>query len=90
MPKLCYIVSFDASPLTRPKLIERLKAYGSFCPITEHTWAVLTDQSAPQVRDYLMEALSSADRLFVVRSGTEAGWRNSFGEKHDEWLKKYL
>ena len=87
----CYIVSFDIeSEATRQQLKGRLKKYSAFCPITRNCWAVLTDQTAAAVRDYLTPVLDSDDRLFVVRSGTEAAWRNSFGPKNNDWLKKNL
>ena len=89
--KRCYIITFEiADPTTRTALTERLKAYGSFCPIHEHCWAILTDQSAAQIRDFLTSLLGPTDRLFVIRSGTEAAWLRSYGESHNEWLKKYL
>jgi len=90
MPK-CYIVTFQvASQEAREKLRARLKAYGRFCPIDKNAWAILSDKSAVDIRDDLARDLDSGDRLFVVRSGTEAAWRNPYGPKNSEWLKKNL
>ena len=87
----CYIVTFDVSDeAARKQVRERLMAYGHFCPIHEHCWAIVSGQTAAQIRDHLGEVLGPKDRLFVVRSGTEAAWLNSHGPKHNEWLKKYL
>lgn len=88
----CYIISFEvATQTTRNALKEHIKAYSSnYCPINEQCWAILSDHSAVQVRDYLTQFISQTDRLFVVRSGTEAAWRNAYGGKHSDWLKKYL
>lgn len=89
--KRCYVVTWDiASDGTRAALVERLKAFGWFCPIHRNCWAVVTDLKAVDVRAALVPLLGSSDRLFVIRSGVEAAWRNSFGPKHDEWLKKFL
>jgi len=87
----CYIVSFEVSAdAAKTALTERIKAYGYFCPINATCWAIVTDQSATAVRDYLGTTLATSDKIFVVRSGTEAAWRNTYGEKHTEWLKANL
>lgn len=86
----CYIVTFDPIGVGAESAIkEKLKSYGFFCPITQHSWAVVAELTAVQVRDQLM-AVSPSSRIFVIRSGTEAAWLNSFGQTNNEWLKKYL
>ena len=87
----CYVVTFETkSEETRKKIKETLKSYRIYCPITRHCWAIKTDKSASQIRDHLMSVLDDDNRIFVVRSGTEAAWLNSFGKKHDAWLRKHL
>ena len=87
----CYIVTFEVETKeTRDKLREALKKYRSFCPIHRYCWAIMTDEKASQVRSDLSLLLQPTDRLFVIRSGTEAAWFNSYGEKNDTWLKKNL
>ena len=87
----CYIVTVEvADAAVREKVRERLKSYGRYCPVHKYCWAVVADQKAVQIRDHLAELLGPEDRIFVVRSGTEAAWRNSYGPKHNEWLKKFL
>lgn len=87
----CYIVSFEVqNEATRNKIRERLKTFGGYCPINNTCWAITTDKKASEVRDTIAEVLVSGDRLFVIRSGTEAAWRNAYGEKNSEWLKKNL
>lgn len=87
----CYIVSFQAKELpVRQSLRALLKTYSSYCPINNTCWAIVTDQKATEIRDYLKSALSDGDRVFVVRSGSEASWRNAISDKHSDWLKKNL
>lgn len=87
----CYIVSFQvAQSTTLDKLRVLLKTYKAYCPINATCWAIKTDQKAKDIRDYLKESLESGDRIFVVRSGTEAAWRGAISDKHSEWLKKNL
>lgn len=87
----CYIVIFelkDSSEL--PTFKDALKSFSGYCPLTPHSWAIITDQKAAEIRDKLASSINAGSRVFVIRSGTEGAWRNSYGEKHNEWLKKYL
>ena len=87
----CYIVMFELKdPARRPALRDALRALPGFCPLTATAWAITSDKKAKEIRDELAGVLGPGDRLFVIKSGTEAAWRNSYGEKHNEWLKKHL
>jgi len=80
-----YIVSFDIDDAVRKAAFkEKLKSYATYCPINNHCWAIVTDKKAIEM------ALLATDRMFVIRSGTEAAWVNPFAEANTEWLKKYL
>ena len=86
-----YIVSFDIDDAVRKAAFkEKLKSYATYCPINNHCWAIVTDKKAIEIRDFLKMALLATDRMFVIRSGTEAAWVNPFAEANTEWLKKYL
>ena len=87
----CYIVTFEVANIeNKNRLIELLKAYGTFCPINTNCWAIVTDQNAKQVRDNLMVAIKTSDKIFVIKSGVEAAWRNVYGQKNTDWLKEKL
>ena len=87
----CYIVTFDTADVAvRKKVRELLKTYSGHCPVHRHCWAILTDRKAPQIRNHIAALLGPKDRLFIVRSGTAAAWKNSYGPKHTEWLKNNL
>ena len=87
----CYIVTFELKdPARRAALTEALRSFPGFCPLTARSWAIKSDKNARGVRDQLTATLGPGDRLFVLRSGSEGAWRNSYGEKHNEWLKKNL
>lgn len=87
----CYIVTLDVfDAARRNSLKERLKSFGPYCPVHENCWAIVTDKSATQVRDYLMEITTATDRVFIVKSGAEAAWTNTYGEENSTWLKEKL
>ena len=87
----CYIVTFEVADANDKNiLIERLKAYGTYCPINSNCWAIVTTQTAVQVRDNLMEVIKTSDKIFVIKSGVEAAWRNVYGQKNIDWLKERL
>lgn len=86
----CYIISYDLRAPGRnyEQLYAAIKAYGKWAHINESLWAVVTDTNAVAVRDNLTKYLDPNDRLFVVKSGVEAAWKNSMCK--NEWLKGNL
>jgi hypothetical protein len=87
----CYVIAFEVPDITRRNnLKERLKSYGTYCPIHENCWAIVTNSTAVQVRDYLMEVINTSDRVFVIKSGVEAAWNGTYGTKNADWLKEKL
>lgn len=89
MPKQCYIISFDVSDGgDRESLLAAIKSYGTWSRITESTFAVVTDESAKDLTEYLGAHIRDDDRLFVVRAGVEAAWTEI--RCRPEWLKKHL
>ena len=87
-----YIVTFEiASQDTITAIRDYLKTtYSTYCPIHKYCWAIITKHSAVEIRNDLSKLIQPSDRLFVIRSGTEAAWKNSYGEDHNKWLKKNL
>jgi len=87
----CYIVIYDVHDASRIKKVEDLlKKYNGQCAINDVSWAILSDKKASEIRDEIMALLVAPDRLFVIRSGTEAAWYRPYSDKHSEWLKKNL
>ena len=87
----CYIVNFETSSSeVNEKVKEKLKLYNGYCPISDNCWAILTDKSAAQIRDSISLVIESGDRIFVLRSGSEGAWKNTYGEKNSKWLKENL
>ena len=86
-----YVITFEVTDVSRKNdLKEKLKQYAAYCPIHDNCWAIISDQSPSQIRDFLDETLLASDRIFVIRSGTYAAWRNTYGEENSEWLKEKL
>lgn len=87
----CFIVAFEVADATNmAKLKEKIKAYGTYCPINNNCWAIVANQTAAQVRDNLMMAIPATDKIFVIKSGVEAAWRNVYSQKNTDWLKEKL
>lgn len=86
-----YIVTFEVNDKTRrSKVYEKLKEFRYYCPIHENAWAIQTDKKSTDIRDYISQVMLADDRIFVIRTGTEAAWKNAYGNDHTEWLKKHL
>lgn len=86
----CYIVSYDLRNPGRnyEDLYEHLKSYRKWAKLTESTWAIVTENSAVEVRDHLKYVLDENDRIFVIKSAGVAAWSNSICR--NEWLKDNL
>jgi hypothetical protein len=86
-----YIVTLDvADDSRRSQMTNHLRSYGFYCPIHDNCWAVKVNKTATEVRDDLMKLQQPGDRIFVVRSGTEAAWNTTYGEQNADWLKEHL
>ena len=85
----CYIISYDLrNSRNYESLYNAIKSYSKWARINESTWAVVTVKSAVEIRNHLTSVTDGDDRLFVVKSGIEAAWRNSICK--NEWLKENL
>ncbi len=86
-----YLVTYDltqGSSSDYEELYDAIKSYGTWARVTESSWMVVTDNDQSEIRDHLGEFLRSGDRLFVLKSGKAAAWRNV--RARNEWLKKWL
>ncbi|WP_339701688.1 CRISPR-associated protein Cas2 [uncultured Roseivirga sp.] len=85
----CYIINYDLrNSRDYNGLYEAIKSYGTYAKVLESCWAIVTTQSATQVRDFLLRSMDSDDGIFVVKSGGEAAWQRVLCT--DEWLKRNL
>lgn len=85
----CYIINFEAgSNEDLNGLMLSVKEYRTWARISDTLYAVVTDQSASTIRDNLARYVGEGGRLFVIKSGVEAAWRNA--RCKNEWLKKHL
>jgi len=86
-----YIVTYDlsgADSADYEELYEALKAHAKWARITDSTWAIVSPDTASKIRDKLIAVMGGEDRLFVVRTGGGAAWRNV--RCRNEWLKRNL
>lgn len=87
----CYIISYDLRKPGRnyESLYEAIKSYGTWAHILESLWAIVSNKTAVQVRDHLLQYMDSDDGLFVVKSGAEAAWHNVI-YKDNTWYQNNL
>ena len=76
--------------MKKSALKEKLKKYGTFCPIHDNCWAIVSNQTPKQILGFLGQVVSELDRIFVIRSGVYSAWSNTYGPKNSEWLKERL
>lgn len=86
-----YIVTFEVSATQLEGIKAKIKSsFSYYCPINISTIAVRTEKTAKEVRELITPFFPAGSRIFVIRSGTEAAWLNSYGQTNSDWLKKYL
>jgi len=87
--KKTFLISFEVPTGTDlTKFYDALKKDKTWARITEHTWAIISEERAREVRDRLIAYLPSNSRLLVIKSGSVSAWRNVICSS--EWLKKNL
>ncbi|WP_044398841.1 hypothetical protein [Lacinutrix sp. Hel_I_90] len=87
-----YIVTFEIKDSIRLNKIKKFLREDSngICPIHSNATAIRSEKKASEIRDEIIQMTTAEDRIFIIRSGTEAAWKNSYGTKNNDWLKKHL
>ena len=86
----CYIIIYD---LCNPgqnyqNLYCALRNFPHWGKLTESVWAVVSNKSCAEIRDYLKQWIDTNDRLMVVQSGCNAAWQNMIAS--NEWIKSNI
>ena len=69
-------------------LYAALKSFPVWGRLTESTWAIVTDKTHAEIRDFLMKYIDNNDRLIVILSGKSAAWTKVLAP--NEWVKNNL
>jgi hypothetical protein len=84
-----YLITYDLIGPNRDytAVIDWIKGYGTYAPITESCWAIETAKSASTVRDEGRAVIDDNDVLvvFTLQSGT--AWRNLPNDV-GAWIKR--
>lgn len=83
----CYIIIYDlcAPGQNYQELYGAIKSFSQWGKLTESTWAVVSDKSSADIRDYLRQFIDKNDRLMVVQSGCNAAWQNMMAS--NDWIR---
>ncbi len=86
----CFIISYDLCSPNRnySQLYSAIKSYGTWGRLTESTWAIVTDATVVQIRNFLVRFIDNDDRLIIIKSGKEAAWLRAMAT--NEWLQQNL
>ncbi|MDP1803381.1 MAG: hypothetical protein Q8L81_18605 [Bacteroidota bacterium] len=93
METTTYIITIEINDSRRRtdfKLFLKTIMTQGYCPIHENAIAVASNLSTSDIFDKIRHKTNSEDRVFIIRSGTEATWINGYGPEHTDWLKKNL
>ena len=86
----CFIVVYD---LCNPgqnyqELHNAIKGFPHWGKLTESAWAIVSDKSAANIRDFLRQFIDTNDRLLVVQSGCNAAWQNMLAS--NDWIRNNI
>ena len=90
MNRHCFIIMYDLRAPGRnyEQLYQAIKSYGTWGKLTESSWAIVSDQTVENIRNFLLNFIDSNDRLMVILSGKSAAWQNMMADNN--WLKQNL
>lgn len=85
-----FVITYDLSAPGRnyDAIIARIKQY-PWVNLSESSWAVRTDSTSSQIRDYLGSVLDANDKLFVGTLRSPASWQGLSKDRAD-WLQQNL
>lgn len=86
-----YLVTYDLKDGESNEyeaLYKELKSYRAWGRLTESSWMIVSEDDQKVIRDHLWSFMKEGDRLFVLKSGKAAAWRNT--RARNEWIKKWL
>jgi len=86
-----YIISYD---LRNPgqnyeTLLQRIKSYSSWARLGGSAYIIISNDSAADIRNYLMAVLDNNDKIFVGVVNAPAAWRG-LGDEVSQWLRNNL
>jgi len=87
-----YIIGYDIHPPkgeTYEELYKAIKLLGAWWHHLDSTWLVISDLSAKEIRDTLIQQLRDDDQLLVTKSSGVGAW-HGFNDSGSKWLKDHL
>ncbi|RJE84011.1 hypothetical protein [Paracoccus onubensis] len=84
-----FLITYDLNKETvRPKIVDKIKDFGSWARLSESSYAVDTTLTSDQVYDRFKQILDSNDHLLVIRLSKPWCGRNS--QEVIDWLTPRL
>jgi len=70
-------------------LYDAIKSYSNWAHPLESMWVILSNKTATQIRDHLVQHIDGDDQLIVAGATGEAAWLN-LGDDVSRWLKQHM
>ena len=86
-----YLITFEIRSGRLQEFLQRLKKFGSYCPMNSDCWIIISPLSAVEILEDLENyTIPTTDKLFVLKTGSEAAWSGIYDEAWHTWLKNNL
>lgn len=91
MDNKVFCISYDLSSPNRnyDGLINAIKSFGDWWHQTESVWFIASNNSAGEIRDFLMKFIDRDDKLFVIEVKKHWGGKG-FSHNEYSWLRNNL
>ena len=88
-----FVISYDISKTgdyenVHNLLVDRIQSYGVWAHITDSCWAIRSDTSAVNIRNFLWSVMRAEDRLIVIQTAHVAAWNNTMC--NNDWLRENI
>lgn len=84
---MVYCIGYDLNSPGKnyTPLIEQIKSYGIWWHHLDSTWFIVSNKTASQIRDHLVEYIDNTDELLVFKVGDSWAGRG-FSKRGYDWL----
>lgn len=80
-----YLVCYELVNNTHESyVIDKLKSFGVWGRVIGNTWIIKSERNFVEIRDELAKYMESNDRLLVIKTESQAAWKNILCS--NEWL----
>ena len=86
--KKCYIISFDLKNpgINHEQVTNTIKTAKNWAKLTSTSYLIVTEKTAAEIRDILIKALKTSDKIYIGQLDKSAAWLG-MGVDISNWIR---